>query len=292
MADKRMMSKSVIDTDVFLDMPTSTQCLYFQLLLRADDDGFLKNAKTIMRTVGASQDDMKLLIAKQYLILFDSGTIVIKHWRIHNYIKKDRYKPTDCEEARLIDVNDKGEYILPEPTCIQNGTTTEPTCIQNGTTTEPTCIQNGTTTEPTCIQNGTTTEPTCIQNGTSGKVRLEIELGKSKGSVNKKIKKESALSADVKRQKLFASYQEKIKPISGSVEGDRLSSLLDDYGLDLCLKAIDRAVLRKRRSLRYISGILRSWQKDGYDEPKEENDDRRYVKKSESPPEEVNNIPF
>lgn len=259
MADKRMMSKSVIDTDVFLDMPTSTQCLYFQLLLRADDDGFLKNAKTIMRTVGASQDDMKLLIAKQYLILFDSGTIVIKHWRVHNYIKKDRYKPTDCEETRLIDVNDKGEYILPEPTC---------------------------------IQNGTTTEPTCIQNGTSGKVRLEIELGKSKGSVNKKIKKESALSADVKRQKLFASYQEKIKPISGSVEGDRLSSLLDDYGLDLCLKAIDRAVLRKRRSLRYISGILRSWQKDGYDEPKEENDDRRYVKKSESPPEEVNNIPF
>ena len=287
MADKRMMSKSVIDTDVFLDMPTSTQCLYFQLLLRADDDGFLKNAKTIMRTVGASQDDMKLLIAKQYLILFDSGTIVIKHWRIHNYIKKDRYKPTDCEETRLIDVNDKGEYILLEPTCIQNGTTTEPTCIQNGTTTEPTCIQYGTVLEPSRNQVGSKMEPQVRD-----RVRLEIELGKSKGSVNKKIKKESALSADVKRQKLFASYQEKIKPISGSVEGDRLSSLLDDYGLDLCLKAIDRAVLRKRRSLRYISGILRSWQKDGYDEPKEENDDRRYVKKSESPPEEVNNIPF
>lgn len=276
MADKRMMSKSIIDTDVFLDMPASTQCLYFHLLLRADDDGFLKNAKTIMRTVGASQDDMKLLIAKQYLILFDSGTIVIKHWRIHNYIKKDRYKPTDCEEARLIDVNDKGEYILLEPTCIQNGTTTEPTCIQSGTVLEPSRNQVGSKMEPQVRD----------------RVRLEIELGKSKGSVNKKIKKESALPAEVKRQKLFASYQEKIKPISGSVEGDRLSSLLDDYGLDLCLKAIDRAVLRKRRSLRYISGILRSWQKDGYDEPKEENDDRRYVKKSESPPEEVNNIPF
>lgn len=257
-------------------MPASTQCLYFHLLLRADDDGFLKNAKTIMRTVGASQDDMKLLIAKQYLILFDSGTIVIKHWRIHNYIKKDRYKPTDCEEARLIDVNDKGEYILLEPTCIQNGTTTEPTCIQSGTVLEPSRNQVGSKMEPQVRD----------------RVRLEIELGKSKGSVNKKIKKESALPAEVKRQKLFASYQEKIKPISGSVEGDRLSSLLDDYGLDLCLKAIDRAVLRKRRSLRYISGILRSWQKDGYDEPKEENDDRRYVKKSESPPEEVNNIPF
>lgn len=278
MADKRMMSKSVIDTDVFLDMPTSTQCLYFQLLLRADDDGFLKNAKTIMRTVGASQDDMKLLIAKQYLILFDSGTIVIKHWRIHNYIKKDRYKPTDCEETRLIDVNDKGEYILLEPTCIQNGTTTEPTCIQYGTVLEPSRNQVGSKMEP--------------QVRDRVRLEIELELGKSKGSVNKKIKKESALPAEVKRQKLFASYQEKIKPISGSVEGDRLSSLLDDYGLDLCLKAIDRAVLRKRRSLRYISGILRSWQKDGYDEPKEENDDRRYVKKSESPPEEVNNIPF
>lgn len=104
------------------------------------------------------------------------------------------------------------------------------------------------------------------------------------------VEKGGTLSADAK--KLFIAYQEKIKPISGSVEGDRLSSLLDDYGLDLCLKAIDRAVLRKRRSLRYISGILRSWQQDGYDEPKEENDDGRYVKKSESPPEEVNNIPF
>ena len=145
----------------FLICRQDTQCLYFHLLLRADDDGFLKNAKTIMRTVGASQDDMKLLIAKQYLILFDSGTIVIKHWRIHNYIKKDRYKPTDCEEARLIDVNDKGEYIL---------------------------------LEPTCIQNGTTAEPTCIQNGTSGKVRLEIELGKSKGRSAVLAKAESSLN--------------------------------------------------------------------------------------------------
>ena len=102
MADKRMMSKSVIDTDMFLDMPASTQCLYFHMLLRADDDGFLKNAKTIMRTVGASPDDVKLLIAKKYLIPFDTGIMAIKHWRIHNYIKKDRYKPTDCEEIKLL----------------------------------------------------------------------------------------------------------------------------------------------------------------------------------------------
>lgn len=126
MADKRMMSKSVIDTDMFLDMPASTQCLYFHMLLRADDDGFLKNAKTIMRTVGASPDDIKLLIAKQYIIPFDTGIMVIKHWRIHNYIKKDRYKPTDCEEINLLEVNEKGEYVLAEPVRSQVGSNMEP----------------------------------------------------------------------------------------------------------------------------------------------------------------------
>ena len=125
-ADKRMMSKSVIDTDMFLDMPASTQCLYFHMLLRADDDGFLKNAKTIMRTVGASPDDIKLLIAKQYLIPFDTGIMAIKHWRIHNYIKKDRYKPTDCEEIKLLEVNEKGEYVLAEPVRNQVGSNMEP----------------------------------------------------------------------------------------------------------------------------------------------------------------------
>lgn len=125
-ADKRMMSKSVIDTDMFLDMPASTQCLYFHMLLRADDDGFLKNAKTIMRTVGASPDDIKLLIAKQYLIPFDTGIMAIKHWRIHNYIKKDRYKPTDREEIKLLEVNEKGEYVLAEPVRSQVGSNMEP----------------------------------------------------------------------------------------------------------------------------------------------------------------------
>lgn len=126
MADKRMMSKSVIDTDMFLDMPASTQCLYFHMLLRADDDGFLKNAKTIMRTAGASPDDIKLLIAKQYLIPFDTGIMAIKHWRIHNFIKKDRYKPTDCEEIKLLEVNEKGEYVLAEPVRSQVGSNMEP----------------------------------------------------------------------------------------------------------------------------------------------------------------------
>ena len=132
-----MMSKSVIDTDMFIDMPASTQCLYFHMLLRADDDGFLRNAKTIMRTVGASPDDVKLLIAKQYLIPFDTGIMAIKHWRIHNYIKKDRYKPTDCEEIKLLEVNEKGEYVLAEPVRNQVGSNMEPVRNQVGSNMEP-----------------------------------------------------------------------------------------------------------------------------------------------------------
>ena len=183
MADKRMMSKSVIDTDMFLDMPASTQCLYFHMLLRADDDGFLKNAKTIMRTVGASPDDVKLLIAKQYLIPFETGIMAIKHWRIHNYIKKDRYKPTDCEEIKLLEVNEKGEYVLAEPSRNQVGSKMEPSCIQSGTVLEPSRNQVGSKMEPSCIQSGTVLEPSRNQVGSKmepqdrDRDRLEIEIG-------------------------------------------------------------------------------------------------------------------
>ena len=94
MAERRMFSKSIIDSDLFLDMPATTQMLYFHLAMRADDDGFINNPKRIMRMIGASDDDMRILIAKQFVILFDSGIVVIKHWRIHNYIRSDRYKPS------------------------------------------------------------------------------------------------------------------------------------------------------------------------------------------------------
>ena len=116
MAERRMMSKSVIETDAFMDMPFSTQALYFHLLLRADDDGFIKSPKAIMRFINARDDDMKLLIAKQYVLAFDSGVIVIKHWKIHNYIRSDRYKRTDCIEAQQVKLTGDNEY-----TVCQNG---------------------------------------------------------------------------------------------------------------------------------------------------------------------------
>ena len=118
MAERRMFAKTIIDSDAFLDMPMSTQALYFHLSMRADDDGFLNNPKKVQRMIGATDDDLKLLIAKNFIITFESGVIVIKHWKIHNYIQKDRYKPTVYqEEKELLSLKDNGSYTL----CIQDG---------------------------------------------------------------------------------------------------------------------------------------------------------------------------
>ena len=113
MAEKRMFAKTIIDSDAFLDMPMSAQCLYFHLCMRADDDGFLNNPKKIQRTIGASEDDLKILLAKNFLIPFESGIVVIKHWRIHNYIRSDRYKETAyLEEKSKLALKDNKAYTL------------------------------------------------------------------------------------------------------------------------------------------------------------------------------------
>ena len=123
MAERRMFSKTIIDSDAFLDMPASTQALYFHLSMRADDDGFINAPRKIQRMVGASEDDLKLLIAKRFIIPFDSGIVVIKHWKIHNYIQKDRYHPTVYQdEMALLEVKENNAYSLAD--------TSDTACIQ------------------------------------------------------------------------------------------------------------------------------------------------------------------
>ena len=113
MAERRMFAKTIIDSDAFLDMPSSTQALYFHLSMRADDDGFINNPKKIQRMVGCSDDDMKLLIAKHFIIPFESGIVVIKHWKVHNYIQKDRYKETVyLDEKSMLCIKDNNAYSL------------------------------------------------------------------------------------------------------------------------------------------------------------------------------------
>ena len=124
MAERRMFAKTIIDSDAFLDMPLSSQSLYFHLSMRADDDGFINNARKIQRMIGASDDDLRVLIGKRFIIPFESGIVVIKHWRIHNYIQKDRYTPTVYEEEKaLLSLKDNKAYTLEEPLdtgCIQD----------------------------------------------------------------------------------------------------------------------------------------------------------------------------
>jgi hypothetical protein len=121
MAERRMFAKTIIDSDAFLDMPLSTQALYFHLSMRADDDGFINNPKKVQRMIGCADDDLKLLIAKNFLIPFDNGVVVIKHWKIHNYIQKDRYKPTVYQEEKsFLGVKNNGAYTL-DTECIHDG---------------------------------------------------------------------------------------------------------------------------------------------------------------------------
>ena len=121
MAERRMFAKSLIDSDLFLDMPLSTQALYFHLSMRADDEGFVNNPKKILRMIGADEDSLRILIAKQFILPFDSGIVVIKHWRIHNYIQKDRFKKTvyTAERAQLVS-NENGEYSISDTECIHD----------------------------------------------------------------------------------------------------------------------------------------------------------------------------
>ena len=113
MADKRMFTKKITDDDNFISLPSSAQALYFHLNQGADDDGFNNQVQMSMWKAHASIDDLKVLMAKSYIIRFDSGVIVIKHWRMHNTLRKDRYTPTSFqEELQMLGIKDNGAYTL------------------------------------------------------------------------------------------------------------------------------------------------------------------------------------
>ncbi len=131
MAHRRMFSLQVINTDEFIELPISSQALYFHLGMRADDDGFVDNPRSILRMIGASADDMKILIEKNFIIKFDSGVIVIRHWRIGNYIPKDRHKPTIyINEMSKISADSSGIYNKISEDC-QHVYNMDTECIQD-----------------------------------------------------------------------------------------------------------------------------------------------------------------
>lgn len=122
MAERRMFAKTIIDSDAFLDMSVTARLLYYDLSMRADDDGFVNSPKKIMRMIGASEDDLRMLAARKFIIPFENGVVVIKHWRIHNYIRKDRYNETTySEQKELLELDENGSYRLVDDQRSTNG---------------------------------------------------------------------------------------------------------------------------------------------------------------------------
>lgn len=120
MAQRRMFNKTITNNDNFLEMPDSSQNLYFHLSMNADDDGFVDNWKSIIRMTGHKEDDLKILIAKQYIIPFESGVIVIRHWRLNNYLQKDRITPTNYKEEKALLTTDMNNVYNLDTKCIHS----------------------------------------------------------------------------------------------------------------------------------------------------------------------------
>lgn len=243
MAERRMFAKTIIDSDNFLDMSLSTQALYFHLAMRADDDGFINNPKRIQRMIGASDDELKMLIAKQYIIPFDSGVVVIKHWRIHNYIRKDRKQPSTCEEVNQLQVDSQGMYELLPP-----------------------C-------QPSDNQ-ATAKRSTQVSIG-----KDSIELGKSKSrdrvsiaaaaiardtSSSGKCQDDNQDFYDDDRGEVVKAFCDNLQPFAGNLVLEQLNDAYNRYGKQWCLEAIKETAVNGGRSIQYVIKVLERWERDGF----------------------------
>lgn len=235
MAEKRMFAKTIIDSDMFLDMSLSTQALYFHLAMRADDDGFINNPKRIQRMIGASDDEMKILIAKQYILPFDSGVVVIKHWKIHNYIQKDRYHPSTCPEKQLVELDTKTKmYERVDTSCIQP-----------------------------CTQD-------CIQDVSVDKVRLDknsIDKSRLVESRNEQTDELSPLIEFCNNNvEILTPF--KMQMLEGYVEDYGIEWV--QKGLEK-VAGLDRT----KQNVKYLGGVLNGWKKDGVPKPWEDSQESK-----------------
>ena len=220
MAERRMIAKTIIDSDLFLDMPMSTQCLYFHLNMRADDDGFINNPKKIQRMIGCNDDDIKLLITKNFIIPFESGVVVIKHWKIHNYIRMDRYKETLYKEEKSQLVTDKSkEYILGRPDDI----------------------------------------PLVDQRLTQDRLGKD-RLGKDRLGKDNIPTKEECVNKYVSEKLSFMSklYQKNIGMANGIV-GEWLIDISNQIDVDLFKKALEICTEKGKLNFGYLKGIIKNW---------------------------------
>lgn len=131
MAQKRMFDKGLIDSDLFIDLPIPSQCLYFHLSMRADDEGFIGNVKGILRLVGFKDEDLRPLVERKFIIVFENGVIVIRHWKLNNYLRADRYKETTYKKEKKLLIDNEGFYELGIPNGNQMTTNGIPSIEEN-----------------------------------------------------------------------------------------------------------------------------------------------------------------
>lgn len=227
MARKRMFDIEIVDTDLFLEMPQSTQNLYFHLGMRADDDGFVSNPKKIIRTIGANNDDLKILITKKFIIPFESGVIVIRHWKINNYLRKDRYTETLYkEEKRLLTEDENGVYNIGIPNDNQK-----------------------------------------LTDGIHSKEEKRKEKNSKDKNNKEQLESDSCCNGFQENdscmngfQKVSKFYEENINLLTPYT-----SKVLEDYtkelGPELVIYAMQLAVEANVRTIKYIKAILNNWSK-------------------------------
>lgn len=224
MAERRMFSKTIIDSDAFLDMSASAQALYFHLAMRADDDGFINNPKKIQRIVGSADDDLKILVAKRFVLSFASGVIVIKHWKLHNYIRKDRYTETLYQgEKSLLYIKKNGAYT-------DHDGQGKYLRLSSG--------------QPTVNQR--------LTQDRIGKVRLG--KGSRRRDDSDSDDGQDDISSAAKRCGL--PWHE-----SNQTKAEKLEA---EYSKEWLIQAIDRVSLRDRQNWGLVEGILRSWKHQGF----------------------------
>lgn len=253
-----MFSLDVVDSDRFMEMGVSARELYFQLGMRGDDDGFVGNPKRIMRSVGASEDDLKILQAKEFIHEFESGVIVILDWRLNNNLRNDRYKPTIyTEERKQLRFGANRRYLIGIPVVNQIETKNQSQTTENQATstvyqTETNGNRNITKhsiTEPNITQPNLVSSNSNYINNIKEAEFLEISDSDSTGGSLKKL------------INVFEQEMGFLSPTS--MEELRRWLFEDNYSAEVIKLALREAVLNRRVTLNYIKAILRNWRNDG-----------------------------
>lgn len=267
MAQRRMFSLKIIDTDTFLDMPASTQALYFHLAMRADDDGFIDKPKRIIKMVNCSEDDMRILLGKQFIIPFESGICVIKHWKIHNYIRTDRYnKSIYQKELDSLEIGKNGSYRLKQ----QSLTGEEEPLTKH--------LVINSNIERCKEKLGI---PNDIPLTDTGKVSIELDIGKVNNNSNNNMpagtfhngeqfleeelfEESSYDDQPVQENNIYSIIESNFgRPLS-PMEYETITSWIDKpHPNDLIILAVKEAVIKNNRSIKYIDRILHSWYVSG-----------------------------